>query len=505
MEGPLHIVNLPVWLLVTLGTGAIACLALGAGASWLLRGWHHGRQPAGALPLRGRGGPQRTVAPEADTCFGLTAREDFEDYLADAALRCDRDQQALCVLLLDIDDLSSLNETHGREVGDAALRVIAQRLLAQTADKRALTRSGGDEFLLIVERGPGPASAIADEMLLALSQPIEIDGRTLRLTASIGIASYPLHGAAQRLPALANTAMRAVKEIGGNAWAAFDPQMAIDQRARAALLADLRVAVHGKQLELFYQPKIDAVTMQITAAEALLRWRHPKLGIISPSVFIPLAERHGLISELGNWVIDDAARQAGKWRAKGLRMRVAINLSAYQMRQDDVVPRIVQALKRHKLHPERFTVEITESLALENTKATQSTFERLRKAGLHVAIDDFGAGQTSLAYLRQLPASELKMDMSLVRDLATSEDARAIAQAVITLAHTLNRRVVAEGVETVAQRDWLLGAGCDEMQGYLFAKPMTSSALGLWALDDGADQRATFSASMFKETAPFIR
>jgi EAL domain-containing protein (putative c-di-GMP-specific phosphodiesterase class I) len=327
----------------------------------------------------------------------------------------------------------------------------------------------------------------------------------LRLTASIGIATYPLHGAAQRLPALATTAMRAVKEIGGNAWAAFDPQMAIDQRARAALLADLRVAVHGKQLELFYQPKIDAVTMQITAAEALLRWRHPKLGIISPGVFIPLAERHGLISELGNWVIDDAARQAGKWREKGLRMRVAINLSAYQMRQDDVVSRIVQALKRHKLQPERFTVEITESLALENTKATQSTFERLRKAGLHVAIDDFGAGQTSLAYLRQLPASELKMDMSLVRDLASSEDARAIAQAVITLAHTLNRRVVAEGVETVAQRDWLLAAGCDEMQGYLFAKPMTSSALGLWALDDGADQRATFSASMFKETMPVLR
>jgi diguanylate cyclase (GGDEF)-like protein len=498
MEVPTQAISLPLWLLVAIGVGALACLALGAGASWLWRG-RYGTRPAAAL----------AAVPEADTCFGLAVREDFEDCLAQAAARCELDQQALSVLLLDIDDLSSLNEVHGRVVGDAALRVIAQRLRAQTADRqpdrRALTRIGSDEFLLVVEQGPGPASAVADEMLLVLSQPIEIDGRTLRLTASIGIASSPSHGAAQRLPALAKTAMRAVKEVGGNGWAAFDPQMAIDQRARAALLADLRVAVHGKQLELFYQPKIDALTMQITAAEALLRWRHPKLGIISPAVFIPLAERHGLISELGNWVIDDAARQAGKWREKGLRMRVAINLSAYQMRQDDVVPRIVQALKRHKLQPERFTVEITESLALENTKATQSTFERLRKAGLHVAIDDFGAGQTSLAYLRQLPASELKMDMSLVRDLATSEDARAIAQAVITLAHTLERRVVAEGVETVAQRDWLLAAGCDEMQGYLFAKPMTASALGLWALDDGAEQRANFSASMFKETAPLLR
>jgi diguanylate cyclase (GGDEF)-like protein len=493
MEG----LDLPVWLLLAFGVSAVACLGLGAGASWLLHRWQQRRRPAGRSA--------QAAVPEADTCFGLAPRIDFEDGLAAAASRCDVDGRALCVLLLDIDDLSSLNAAHGRQTGDAALRVIAERLRALVANPCSLTRAGGDEFLLVVERALGPASALADEMLLALSQPIEIAGRTLRLTASIGIACYPLHGAAHRLPTLANTAMRAVKEIGGNAWAAFDPQMAIDQRARAALLADLRVAVHCKQLELFYQPKIDAVTMQITAAEALLRWRHPKLGIISPAVFIPLAERHGLISELGNWVIDDAARQAGKWRERGLRMRVAINLSAYQMRQDDVVPRIVQALKRHKLQPERFTVEITESLALENTQATQSTFERLRQAGLHVAIDDFGAGQTSLAYLRQLPASELKMDMSLVRDLATSEDARAIAQAVITLAHTLNRRVVAEGVETVAQRDWLLAAGCDEMQGYLFAKPMTSTALGLWALDDGAEQRATFSASMFKETRPLVQ
>jgi diguanylate cyclase (GGDEF)-like protein len=500
MEGRIDVTGLPAGLLAAIVLGGLICLLVGAAASWLLT-----RGRARAAAARERIAARRLEALVADTSFGLTLREDFEDGLAAAAARCDSERRPLCVLLVDLDDLSSFNDVHGRSAGDAALRVIARRLHALAKEPQSLTRAGGDEFLLRLGCGPDPAGMVADEVLQALSQPIEIDGGTFRLTASVGIACYPAHGAAHRLPQLAATAMRAVKENGGNAWALFDPQMAIDQRARAALLADLRVALHGKQLELFYQPKIDAVTMQITAAEALLRWRHPKLGIISPAVFIPLAERHGLIGELGNWVIDDAARQAGKWREKGLRMRVAINLSAYQMRQDDVVQRILQALKRHKLQPERFTVEITESLALENTTATQSTFERLRRAGLHVAIDDFGAGQTSLAYLRQLPASELKMDMSLVRDLATSEDARSIAQAVITLAHTLNRRVVAEGVETVAQRDWLLKAGCDEMQGYLFAKPMTSSALGLWALDDGAEQRANFAASMFKETAPLER
>ncbi|MCB1996370.1 MAG: EAL domain-containing protein, partial [Rhodoferax sp.] len=167
-----------------------------------------------------------------------------------------------------------------------------------------------------------------------------------------------------------------------------------------------------RQLELYYQPKIDARTLRVTAAEALLRWHHPERGMVSPAVFIPLAERHGLIGEIGNWVIGEACRQAGVWRQQGLRMRVAINLSAFQMRQDDLVDRIQDALAASQLQPGRFTVEITETLALENTQATQRTFERLREAGLHVAIDDFGAGQTSLAYLKSLPASELKMDMS---------------------------------------------------------------------------------------------
>ena len=264
-------------------------------------------------------------------------------------------------------------------------------------------------------------------------------------------------------------------------------------------------AIEDDELELYYQPKIDACSLQITAVEALIRWRHPTRGLVSPAVFIPIAERHGLIGAIGDWVIQEACRQAGVWRRVGLRMRVAINLSAFQMRQDDLVDRLEAALRKNQLQPERFTVEITESLAMENTRATQQSFERMRQAGLHVAIDDFGAGQTSLAYLRTLPASELKLDISLVRDLASSPEARTIAEALIKLAHALKRRVVAEGVETTAQRDLLVLMGCDELQGFLFARPMSARAFGLWALDERPQGKSQFRASLFAATDTHVQ
>ncbi len=237
----------------------------------------------------------------------------------------------------------------------------------------------------------------------------------------------------------------------------------------------------------------------MTAAEALLRWHHPTRGTVSPSVFIPLAERYGLIGALGNWVIEDACRQARVWRERGLKMRVAINLSVFQMRQDDLVERIQEALKRYGVNPSRLTCEITESVAMEDTQVTQRTFTRLGEAGIHLSIDDFGTGYSSLAYLRKLPASELKIDCSFITDLSSSADARSIVDAVIKLAHAIGLKVVAEGVETEAQRDILLDLGCDEFQGYLFAKPMSARALLLWAVDDQPAQNA-FRASLFSDT-----
>ena len=447
-----------------------------------------------------------TRAVAADTQAGLVSMEAFEQALEQAELRAPPGPGSLCVLTVDLDGFAAVNDDLGHAAADAVLLRMARRLAAVAPARLALSRLGGDEFVLALACPLAQAQALAAQLLVAVQQPLAMPGGgNLALQASIGIAAWPQHGARERLLAQAQVALRTVKQTGGNAFAVFDPQMSVDERAQAALVAALRSAVVRRQLELYYQPKIDARTLRVTAAEALLRWHHPERGMVSPAVFIPLAERHGLIGEIGNWVIGEACRQAGVWRQQGLRMRVAINLSAFQMRQDDLVDRIQDALAASQLQPGRFTVEITETLALENTQATQRTFERLREAGLHVAIDDFGAGQTSLAYLKSLPASELKMDMSFVRDLATNGDARKIADAVIRLAHALDKRVVAEGVETPEQRDLLVAMGCDELQGYLFARPMSAAALGLWAMDDGAAGNVgspAFAHSLFQDTQP---
>lgn len=303
----------------------------------------------------------------------------------------------------------------------------------------------------------------------------------------------------------ADAAMHAAKETGGATYMFFDSRMRDDARERIELLRDLRRAIESRQLELFFQPKVDATSGQITAAEALLRWQHPTRGNVSPEIFVPLAERYGLIHPLGNWVIEEACRQARIWRDAGLRMRVAINLSAYQMRQDDLVERITSALKHYGIKSERLTCEITETVAMEDTRVTQVTFERLGRAGIHLSIDDFGTGHSSLAYLRKMPATELKIDRSFVMDLETSRDALAIVEAVIKLAHAIGMKVVAEGVETVGQRDILLKHGCDEMQGYLFARPMSARALLMWAADDrNRTGTSNFRSSLFAPTGATV-
>jgi EAL domain-containing protein (putative c-di-GMP-specific phosphodiesterase class I) len=232
----------------------------------------------------------------------------------------------------------------------------------------------------------------------------------------------------------------------------------------------------------------------------LLRWRHPTLGVVSPTRFIPIAERHGMIESIGNWVLETALKQAAAWREAGLRMRVAINVSGYQMRQDDFAVSLERGLKKHKLQPGRFTCEITESVAMEDTAVTRRAFARLSKIGVHVSIDDFGTGYSSLATLRRLPAQELKIDQAFVTDIVHCDEARAIVRAVIEMARALGLEVVAEGVENEAQRDLLVRLGCDKLQGYLFAKPMGARAIAIWAADERKDSTPSFRSSLFTET-----
>jgi diguanylate cyclase (GGDEF)-like protein len=412
-------------------------------------------------------------------------RAGIEAALRKAALAAETQGQRIVLLAIGLDGFRSVNDSFGHALGDSVLREVARRLIEASDELLAppkvigqhLARLGGDEFLLMLSGHLDRAviARAAGRLVEALDGPVTCDGHEITVSASIGVACFPEDGGESKLISRANAAMHAAKTAGGSTYMTFEPRMQDEARDRHELLRDLRHAIEHEQLELFYQPKIDARSGQVTAAEALLRWHHPVRGTLSPDLFIPLAERHGLIGALGNWVIEDACRQAKVWRERGLKMRVAINLSVFQMRQNDLVERIQAAMKRHGVNPSRLTCEITESVAMEDTQVTQRTFERLGQAGIHLSIDDFGTGYSSLSYLRQLPATELKIDRSFVMDLETNADARAIVDAVLKLAHAIGLKVVAEGVETIRQRDILLELGCDEFQGYLFARPMSAA------------------------------
>jgi len=482
---------MPAWteallLAALVATGAVLLEALGAPRS---------RDPE----------PTRRAAaaavPMVDSLTQLPTRVYFEDRLAAAATKADANASRLALLFIDLDGFKPVNDTYGHTIGDLVLEQVGQRLKAMSRGKDVVARIGGDEFLLLLTnvQAEETVAQVASRLIQGLSQPYAVEGREVMISCSVGIAMYPDGCSHAKLIARADAAMYASKRAGGSNHCFYSTAMDADAEAQFTLLRDLRKAVAAKEFELFYQPKIDSKSGKVTAVEALLRWKHPTRGVLLPNTFIPIAERFGLIGQLGNWVIEDACRQSRAWRDKGLRMRVAINLSAHQMRQDDIVERITGALEQYKIHPSLLTCEITESAAMEDTKTTQATFRRLGELGTHLSIDDFGTGYSSLAYLRKLPAEELKIDRSFIMDLEHSADARAVVDAVIKLAHALGLKVVAEGVENQRQQAILVEMQCDELQGFLFAKPMSGRALLLWAIND-RQETAVFKPSLFDET-----
>jgi diguanylate cyclase (GGDEF)-like protein len=439
----------------------------------------------------------------ADALTGLPNRLLFEDRLIHALLRLDRTNHLrvvdrLAVLFVDLDGFKPINDSFGHAAGDVILRGAADRLRQQARESDTVARVGGDEFLILLEDVTDVAACItmANRVLESLSQPFEVSGKKVQITCSIGIVVHPDHGERTKLVANADAAMYAAKRAGGGSYALFEPHMGSDASEQLELQTDLRQAIDRGQLALHYQPKIDGTRGQISGVEALLRWTHPKHGMVSPLVFIALAERFGLIGRLGNWVINEACRQMAEWARSGLRMRVAINLSVHQLRESGLAERIEHALLFHGLDASQLLCEITESVAMEDIKATQRTFDGLARIGVYLSIDDFGTGYSSLNYLRQLPAQQLKIDRSFVNDLETSEDARAVVSAVVSLAHALGLRVVAEGVETEGQRDILLAMDCDELQGFYFARPMPADSLFAWSRGDKPDGAVDFTASV---------
>jgi len=426
-----------------------------------------------------------------DVLTHLPNRTLFEDRLMHAVRRSRRDEQRiaahqqekLAVLFVDLDGFKAINESLGHSAGDEILKEAARRLRRTARDNDTVARVSADEFLVLMEDVPSVAvcAALAQRLLGTLSQPFPIAGRELHISGSIGIAVYPDHGHHERLIANADAAMNAAKRAGGNGYALFESHMNAGALEQLSLQSDLRHALERDELQLVYQPKLDALGGQLCGAEALLRWRHPERGMVSPSLFVPVAERFGLINALGDWIIDEACRQSRAWSQAGLQVRIAVNLSAQQLRLGDLVGRVHSTLQRHQVDPSQLLCEITESVAMEDIRATQITLENLEKIGVFLSIDDFGTGYSSLSYLRQLPVRELKIDRSFVNDLESSTDACAVVDAVVRLAHALGLRVVAEGVETAKQHTILRHLSCDELQGFLFAHPMNASEFLSWA------------------------
>ena len=443
----------------------------------------------------------------SDALTGLPNRLLFEDRLQHALQRHDRaaergggrKPEMIGVLFIDLDGFKPVNDTYGHAAGDAVLKEAGDRLQRLARSSDTVARMGGDEFLMLVEDAGSVVDcmALAGRVVQALDAPFVAAGRTVRVAGSVGVAVYPEHGQRDKLVANADAAMYAAKRNGGNGCALFESHMDLNAGEQMSLLADLRQAVARGQLVLHYQPKVDGQRRLVHGVEALLRWQHPLRGMVEPDRFIALAERFGLINQLGAWVIEEACRQMAAWAREGLHMRVAINLSVHQLRESDLVQRIAQALQRHAVPAAQLLCEITESVAMEDVQETQRVFDDLARIGVFLAIDDFGVGYCSLSYLRQLPAHQLKIDRSFVQDLEQSQDARAVVDAVIRLAHALGLRVVAEGVETAGQSQILVQMGCDELQGYHFARPMPAEALLGWARSqEAAPAPLLFSASV---------
>lgn len=441
-----------------------------------------------------------------DALTGLSNRLLLEDRLRHALSRFERQErppgarglQRIAVLFIDLDGFKPINDTFGHATGDLVLKEVASRLLQCARDADTVARIGGDEFVLLLEDlgNAADAVALAQRIISLFDNPFEINGRALQLGASIGIALCPDHAQSEKLLVHADAAMYAAKRLGGRHYALFETHMDASHHGEVGLHADLSQALARGEMSLHYQPKVDSRKGKIRGVEALLRWQHPQRGAVGPQIFIPIAERYGLINALGDWVINEACRQMQVWQAMGLNISVAINLSVYQLRQDTLGERIAAALERHHIPAERLVCEITESVAMEDIRATQAAFDAISRLGVLLSIDDFGTGYSSLSYLRQLPAKQLKIDRSFILDIDDNVDARAIVDAVIKLAHALGLRVVAEGVETAGQRDILLELGCDEMQGYLFARPMPSDALQALAQNLHGDNGTSFSPSV---------
>lgn len=416
-----------------------------------------------------------------DALTGLFNRYSLENRLAQSLLAARRENQLLAVMFIDLDRFKVINDTLGHHAGDLLLVEVAQRLEACVRESDIVARLGGDEFVVALTglATSMDAALVATKVVTSLGMPFLIEGRQLHSTPSVGISLFPENGeTAEALMQCADTAMYHAKEKGRNNFQFFSPAMTAAATERLELERDLRSALAAGQFELHYQPQVCAQKGLIRGVEALIRWRHPQRGLVPPLKFIPIAEETGVIQDIGAWVIMEACRQKAAWREAGFGLqRVAVNLSAHQLRSPEFVPLVQSAIARYGLAPGELELEVTESVAMDDPERAIVQLQALRDSGVELAIDDFGTGYSSLAYLKLLPIHTLKLDRAFVRDIETDENDAAISAATLALARNLGLRVVAEGVETEAQRVFLASHACHLLQGYLFGKPEPAACL----------------------------
>ena len=407
-----------------------------------------------------------------DSLTGLANRHRFSSELSKLAVDPTVPGKPCALLFLDLDNFKNINDSLGHGVGDQLLRRVGSRLKSCVADGDLLARLGGDEFALLSWHYASheEAAALAERLVVLLAEPCQLEGAMVEVRASIGVALAPRDGRdPQSLLQCADLALYAAKAAGRNTYRFFDAQMAESARARVRLQHELGQALTANQFTLYFQPQVRLDTGEVIGLEALVRWQHSERGLIGPGEFIPVAEETGQIVLLGNWVLREACRAAAKWPSG---LRVAVNLSAVQFRSSSVIDLVDEALMESGLEPERLELEITESALIEDHDGAQATLVALRSRGVRVAMDDFGTGYSSLAYLRRFPMDKLKIDGMFVRSLDSDQDAQAVVTAIISLARALRLETTAEGIETEEQMVMLRALGCDDVQGYLIARPM---------------------------------
>ena len=417
-----------------------------------------------------------------DSLTGLPNRALLNDRLSQALLQAQRYDHWVTVLFVDLDNFKLVNDSLGHNAGDELLKTVARRMVGCVRATDTVVRLGGDEFVFLLLDQPKSADMIsvtAQKIRAAIAEPVRLESHDLSVASSMGIANYPSDGAdADTLLANADAAMYRAKEIGRDNFQFYTPELNARVHAKFLLQEELRNAVARSQFVLLYQPQVDLRTGRLFAVEALVRWKHPNLGMILPMKFIPMAEETGVIVTLGDWVLHEACRQNKAWQNAGLPpINVCVNLSARQLKERNLVNRVVGALKDSGLEAKYLELELTESLIMEDVELAVSTMRELQDLGVHLSIDDFGTGYSSLSALKTFPVARLKIDKSFIDGLLADENDKAVAGAVISLGQKLGLRVIAEGVETEAQAAFLRNNNCDEMQGYLFSRPVPAQRI----------------------------